>query len=157
MTCSCSNNEVRKEDKEANLPFYQITNEILLREIEMFLDSVPPKRGFRNIDKKIMRISVHLIKDTTKYTFSYPFNATKGAIFFSNVNGNTVAIYFYGLKDFELPDSLNWNYNKEFFPDEYSYYLEYDDYPVPATGGGMEWTLLFHKGKLIKKWKEETQ
>jgi len=156
ITYSCSNNEVRKDEREANLNFYQITNEILLREVEMFLDSVSPTRKFKNTEKKIMCISVMFFEDTILYTFYYPLSPYIDK-FYSKVNDNIIAIDFYQARDFILSDNLAWEYLKEFFPDEYDYYLENDDFPVPITGGGTEWKLLFHDGKLIKKVEYQTQ
>lgn len=153
VLCSCSNNSDCKKVFEMDMLLYQINNEDLVHEIEMFLDSVQPSPTF-NVDKKFLKITVIQKVDTTLYTLYYPksaFGMIMSTTIYSKVKETIVALSFYGMPYIALPDSLAWQYLKEFFPKEYSYYQENNDFPPPPTGGGQEWKLIFHNDRLISK------
>ncbi len=153
--CSCNNYKTIPESKE--LIFYEITNEDLVHEIEMYIGSV----DVHNNEEKIMNVYVIQLNDTTIYELSYATSAfgliVNPLTIFAKVKENIVAFSYHNAKGIKMPDSLAWKYLKDYFPKEYEYYQKNNDYPPPTTGGGIEWRLTFKDGKLIDKEEMMTQ
>jgi len=48
-------------------------------------------------------------------------------------------------------------FTKKHFPDLYNYYLELGCFPMPPTGGSLQWELVFQYDSLISKVEYYTQ
>ncbi len=105
--CACNSNDHNskninsktKPDTSEKLIFYEINNEDLVRQIEMYMDSI----NVPSIKNKIVEVYVISIEDTTIYEISYETSAfglvTAPSTIFSKVNGNIVAISYHNAKE----------------------------------------------------------
>ncbi len=140
-----------KEKKQIEMPFYQLKNKILIKEILNYIDSNDVSAS----NKEVMSVCVYQYQDTLMYDLSTEISAygliSTPATVYLDVEGNTVAFSFFGIQDVIMPDSIAWQYLKNIFPEEYAYYQEYNDYPPPPTQGEIIWRLIFKEQKLINK------
>jgi hypothetical protein len=156
LICSCSKDNNKTIDiinkdisvvSDKELIFYDIKNEVLTKEIKMFLDSinnysymkkkysstfeeewgwVAPFK-FEPKKNKIVEISVTKFENVTFYTLYYPLNPPVSVSTFSRVNNIMVNIFYGYNPDIELPDSIMWKYMKDYFPKEYEFYQKNED------------------------------
>ena len=68
-----------------------------------------------------------------------------------------VSLHIEGLDIFKINNDFILEYLKKNYPDQYDYYLKYGDYPMPPTGGGLQWELVFQNDSLISKEEYLTQ
>lgn len=180
LICSCNSNNDRTintnakdttniSDKE--LIFYEIKNKVLIREIEMYMDSINNYNYMKKIysstfesewgwlesfnfkykKNKIVNLIITKFEDITKYTLYYPLNPPSLFYTFSKVNDIMVVISYDYIRDIKLPDSVMWKYMKDYFPEQYELYKKNKDSKSIVSGGGLEWHLTFKNEKLIDK------
>jgi hypothetical protein len=185
--CSCNsenNRTINIDDKNTSgvsdkeLIFYEIENEILVKEIEMFVDS---SNNYDYVEKiyssmyegerfdtsdfnalnesanKIVQLYVYQHGDIIDYTLCYPLYPPYSSnlpnfyfSIFSKVKDIMVIISSWSMSDIKLPADIMWKYMKDYFPDDYKLYQKNKNGRM-ALGGGLEWHLTFKKGKLIDK------
>jgi len=68
-----------------------------------------------------------------------------------------VSLHIEGLDIFKINNDFILEYLKKNDPDQYDYYLQYGDYPISPTGGGLQWELVFQNDSLISKEEYFTQ
>jgi len=134
-----------------NLIFYEIGNEILLEQIENFIDSIYifrkellKEEGFesntkdsinfhRTINNRILQVIVRYFEDFTFYSVFYAPSSSgilNSPTFFSKINDNIIAFSFTNSRfdwnsdvGIKLPENIAWQYIKDYYPKEYETYL----------------------------------
>jgi len=148
------NNTIIVADTTAtNLPFYEIDNDVLVKEIEIFLDTATIPLS--NVKEKILNILVKHRNDTTIYMFSYCNSAfaivNTPFTFFSKVKGNVVVFSYLYDSEIKLSDSIKWEYLKETFLEQYNKYYK-DGILIPPNLNHNSYVLKFKDKKLIDKY-----
>lgn len=147
ISCSFQHQNV-KDELMIN---WKVTNEILKEQILAYIDSVETP----NITAKIIMVSLKTKEDTSIYTLGYCINISTLQYFppslFFKVDENFGFLTMENNVDFSLTEEALIIIMKSYFPDQYDYYMKYDDYPPPITAREVLWKLTLKGDQLVKK------
>lgn len=159
IVTACTKKESSSESvKEMNVHYY-INNKILEREITQYSDSV------KQINNRMINVNARFVADTAIYEIRYSLSAeaiySTPSTFFVNTKSGIIAmtyeeprisVPFAHLYGVGMSEKDAWEILKDYYPEEYQYYLRNDStvYGIP-TGGGEVWRLKFKNNEYLGK------
>jgi hypothetical protein len=153
---SCTNLSFKSKKTEVT---YVMDNEVLENEIALYMDSVLKNKN------KMINIKMRTISDTTCFDIRYCLSAETiidaPSTYFINTKKGLISITylkypssnsFESIEYFKMSIDDAWEILKDYYPEEYQYYLRNDSivYGIP-TGGGEVWRLKFKNNEYLGK------
>lgn len=150
--CSCKGQNASIENSTLT-----INNKVLEMEIIRYVETVKTP----NIKTKYPYITINnLVADTVEYQINYllspHFFEYHPVAFFVKIDSLVVPVEIMGMMfndefHFKLKKDVIDDFVRLFFPEEYNYFQNNNDYPPPPTSREVVWILTFKKGKFIEK------
>jgi hypothetical protein len=130
----------------------ELTNQELIAQIRLYQKTVKVpsvKNKFvvvycKKIDKTINEYSLIYCIDVNRLLLDPP------QVFFT-IDNQLVGFIFEGVDCFALTKSSLISIMQSYLPEDYEYYLKFNDFPPPITARDEIWKLRFKNGKLIEK------
>lgn len=142
------------QTNENNVVIYELNNEMVENEIIRYNDTISEHR-------KMINVSVWSLNDTTCFEIRNVLNAStiidRASTFFVNTKIGIITVsyvnptvFFRATEGVRVSEKQSWDILKNYYPEEYKYYLTGEIYPI-TTGGCIVWKLKFVGNKYISK------
>jgi len=148
---------VNKEISILDKHCLKLSNTVLENELYKYCREVDTATRYYHVP--ILEIS-KINRDIVVYTFRISFTALtleyNPFAFFVKIDNTYVPVIIVGaiFKEcfpFEVSRDVLFEFMELYFPNEYSYYQQYSEFPPPPIGHIVEWEITFKRDKLIKK------
>ena len=154
---SCHSGKPEKDNMNSNKVDISMDTWILdNQELKSILSDYINKAKSEMRDGNFIGIYYKAIDDTTnRYFFVVEFDINALLVFPPHLlfqfEQQLVSLHIEGLDIFKMNDDFIVEFMKQNFPEQYDYFLEVGEYPMPTTGGCLTWVLVFQNDLLISK------